>query len=115
MSLSIVALKIGPSGVEDAAVFPLSETHPQMPDILQPGEQYRIARADLGGYRYSVDYDEGNFIQVKIVSGPTATGLYRCTTFGDDGKHLGPGGGWTRDYEQNGGCTFHRSDLEPLT
>jgi len=83
-------------------------------ESLEIGEVYRLQRQDLGGYLHSVDYDEGRFIHVRILAGPNERGVYDCTTRGDDGKHLGPGGGWSLEYEQQSGMRFTANQLEPI-
>lgn len=87
---------------------------PCMPEVLYPGEVYRLGRQVFGAYDHTPDYDCGLFIHVRILSGPGPDGAYECTTYGDDGRHLGPGGGWERRFEENGGCRFHATQLEPL-
>lgn len=62
---------------------------------LEIGSVHRMARRDIGGLRYTVLYDEGDFIHVRVLEGPDTLGRYKATTRGKDGQHLGPGGGWT--------------------
>ena len=83
-------------------------------ESFEIGEVYRLRHQDLGGYLHSVDYDQGRFIHVRILAEPDDRGVYDCTTRGDDGQHLGPGGGWSREYEQKYGCRFSASQLEPI-
>ncbi len=83
-------------------------------ESLEIGGVYRLRRQDLGGYRHSVNYDEGLFIHVRILAGPNERGFYECTTRGDDGKHLGPGGGWSPDFEKKHGIRFTANQLEPI-
>jgi hypothetical protein len=72
---------------------------------------YRIARRDIGGFRYTVAYDDGDFIHVRVLEGPNQFDLYRCTTRDARGeKHLGPGGGWEGASEIN----LSSSDLEEI-
>ena len=85
-----------------------------MPDTLQPGEIYRIKRDIYGGYNHCPDYDEGRFIHVKIISGPDEFGCYVCTTRNDSGQHLGPGGGWSAEYEKQYPLRISKDRLEPI-
>ncbi|MBI4176294.1 MAG: hypothetical protein HY518_03750 [Candidatus Aenigmarchaeota archaeon] len=78
--------------------------------ILKPGDVFRIRRMQIGGYRYFMDYDEGHYIHVRTLEGPERFGTYKVTTRGEDGKHLGQGGGWTGDSV----LYLHPSDLEPI-
>ena len=77
---------------------------------INPEKVYRIARRQIGGYLYSVDYDEKRFIHVRILNGPDEGGFFDVTTRGEDGRHLGPGGGWHGDST----LTLHASDLEKI-
>jgi hypothetical protein len=61
---------------------------------LEIGKTYRLKPRQIAGLRYDVMYEEGNFIDVRILAGPDQRGLYEATTRGKDGKHLGKGGGW---------------------
>jgi hypothetical protein len=62
---------------------------------LTIGNVYRLASQHVGGFNYPAAYREGWFIHVRILSGPDSKGDYEATTRGEDGKHLGPGGGWS--------------------
>lgn len=63
---------------------------------LEAGTVYRLKRnyPFVGGYNYPLAYDKGLFIHLRVLSGPDAQGFYDVTTKGEDGRHLGPGGGW---------------------
>jgi len=61
---------------------------------LEQNKVYRVKRRDIGGLRYTLMYDEGKFIHVRVLEGPGPDGRYTTTTRGEDGQHLGPGGGW---------------------
>ena len=80
---------------------------------IRIGEIYRLRRGLDGGYNHIPDYDEGRFIHVQILSGPDEHGIYQGTTFGPDGKHLGPGGGWTAEYDPTA-CRFFGRELERI-
>lgn len=61
---------------------------------------YRLRRnAVLGGYVHRPDYEIGRFIHLKILEGPSDLGFYKCTTQGEDGNYMGPGGGWSEGVE----------------
>jgi len=80
------------------------------PDQVKIGEIYRLARMDIGGYRYSIDYDNREFIHVRVLEGPLTFNFFKVTTRGEDGEHLGPGGGWSDDGIQH----FFPSELEVI-
>jgi len=61
---------------------------------LDPEAIYQIKRKQICGYNYAIGYDEGRFIQVRVLAGPDPMGNYKCTTRGNNSQHLGPGGGW---------------------
>lgn len=73
----------------------------QVPNIApRKGEIYRIRRMRfLDFYRdYPVDYDLGLCLYVRSLEDtPDKYGIYKFTTRGEDGEHLGPGGGWLGD------------------
>lgn len=90
-----------------------TETQPNKQEVekkIEIGKIYRIAKQDIGGYRYSFDYDEGNFIHVRVLEGPDNYGKYTVTTKGEDGQHLGPGGGWHGESELH----LTKYDLEEI-
>ena len=68
-----------------------------VPDLakLDVGKRYRLKKQDILGLRYSLMYDEGQYIHVRILEGPDHAGRYIATTRDENGKHIGPGGGWT--------------------
>lgn len=80
---------------------------------LDLGQTYRLVRGNFGGYNHAPMYDEGLHIHVKILSGPNEFGIYQGTTRDDQGQHLGPGGGWSPQYEEQI-CRFRRSELETI-
>jgi hypothetical protein len=101
-----------------AAVVPLDAGSRQVAEVpkrrksegLEVGEVKRVKSMQIGGYNYPIDYQEGYFIHVRVLSGPNEFGEYKVTTRGEDGKHLGPGGGWFGDSL----LYLHLSDLESI-
>jgi hypothetical protein len=65
--------------------------------VLTPGTIYRLKPQLIGGRDYGAMYERGEFIYIRILSGPNPKGLYKATTRDEDGNHLGPGGGWKYD------------------
>ena len=68
-------------------------------ETLKIGGIYRVSKrwGGIGGYRYAPDYDDGDFIHVRVLEGPDKYDFYKTTTRGEDGEHLGEGGGWKGD------------------
>ena len=78
-----------------------------------PGTIYRIRPyVYLGGFDYKEAYTQRKFIHVMVLDGPDDDGKYLCTTRGPDGKHLGPGGGWTQGNEPQ--TLFLPNELERI-
>ena len=99
------------------STIPMSAGQSRGPDQtagVKVGDVFRLRPGTYLGYDHGPDYDKGNFIHVKVLSGPDRFGSFECTTRGDDGNHLGPGGGWSKEYEQTYGTRFEAQQLEPI-
>jgi hypothetical protein len=97
-----------------SSVSQANSREPGQPTGVQVGECYRLRRQSFGGYDHRSDYDEGKFIHVRVLCGPDRFGSYECTTRGEDGQHLGPGGGWSPEHEKKCGIRFNAHELEAI-
>lgn len=70
------------------------------PEKVEIGRIYRLNRSNhtFGGLNYTICYDMGRFIDVRVLSGPSDSGLYEVTCDDEQGKLVGPTGWHNRNF-----------------